>query len=134
MVAAVGRRYCAAASSGGGGGGTDASADSADSKGAAEPSSEPSSGPTDEQLRTRILDDAGQSDTSKGNSVARHLFRSPFEVAGVRGYSMPEVEHVFGTRSSDSVFWPIFSTFHTLLPHEVDEPPPDEGLDEFLAG
>lgn len=87
-------------------------------------------------LRTRILEDPAQSsgDASKGASVARHLFRSPFEVAGVHGYSMPEVEHVFGTRSSDSVFWPIFSTFHTLLPHEVDEPTPDESLDDFVGG
>ena len=46
---------------------------------------------------------------------------------------MPEVEHVFGTRSSDSVFWPIFSTFHTLLPHEVDDPSADESLEDFLA-
>jgi hypothetical protein len=49
------------------------------------------------------------------------------------GYSMPEVEHVFGTRSSDSVFWPIFSTFHTLLPHQIDEPSADDSLDDFLA-
>ena len=64
-----------------------------------------------------------------------HLFRSPFEVAGVHGYSMPEVEHVFGTRSSDSGFWPIFSTFHTLLPHQVEPgQTPDEGLDDFVAG
>lgn len=85
-------------------------------------------------LRTRILEDSKQSDTSKGKSVARHLFRSPFEVAGVHGYSMPEVEHVFGTRSSDSVFWPIFSTYHTLLPHQVDERVPDASLEDFLQG
>ena len=115
-------------------------------------------------LRGRLLDDSAPKDTTNGatgsaatatsttgaaagasageaarstaalKGPARHLFRSPFEVAGVHGYSMPEVEHVFGTRSSDSVFWPIFSTFHTLLPHHVDEPTvQDATLEDFLA-
>ena len=89
-------------------------------------------------LRTRILDEpsgseGGDASATSPISVAKHLFRSPFEVAGVHGYSMPEIEHVFGTRSSDSVFWPIFSTFHTLLPHEVDDPTADESLEDFLA-
>ena len=65
--------------------------------------------------------------------LSRHLFRSPFEVAGVHRYSMPEVEHVFGTKSSDSVFWSIFSTFHTLLPHEVEEAAPDESIADFVG-
>ena len=67
-------------------------------------------------------------------AVTPHLFRSPFEAAGVLGYSMPEVEHVFGTRSSDSVFWPIFQTFHTLLPRQVEASLNDDSLDDFLAG
>ena len=82
-------------------------------------------------LRAKLLENPAQSEASP---VGRHLFRSPFEQAGVIGYSLPEVEHIFGTRSSDSVFWPIFSTFHTLLPHQVEEPVPDESLEDFING
>ena len=36
-------------------------------------------------------------------------------------------------RSSDSVFWPIFQTFHTLLlPTQVEAPLADESLEDFL--
>ena len=63
----------------------------------------------------------------------QHLFRSPFECAGVSGYTLPEVERAFDTRRRDSAFWPLFQLFHTLLPPYVT-PPPDEAcsLDEFV--
>ena len=82
-------------------------------------------------LRSRLVDAPAQPSVSP--KLSRHLFRSPFEVAGVHRYSMPEVEHVFGTKSSDSVFWSIFSTFHTLLPHEVEEAAPDESIADFVG-
>jgi hypothetical protein len=82
-------------------------------------------------LRAKLLENPAQ---SEGSPVGRALFRSPFEQAGVLGYSLPEVEHIFGTRSADSVFWPIFSTFHTLLPHQVDEKDADDmSLSDFVA-
>ena len=83
-------------------------------------------------LRSKLLENPAQ---SEGSPIGKSLFRSPFEQAGVLGYSLPEVEHIFGTRSSDSVFWPIFSTFHTLLPHEIDDKDEkDESLEDFIAG
>ena len=82
-------------------------------------------------LRSKLLENPAQSEASP---IGRQLFRSPFEQAGVLGYSLPEVEHIFGTRSSDSVFWPIFSTFHTLLPNNVDEQTADDSVEDFVAG
>jgi RNA recognition motif-containing protein len=91
-----------------------------------------------DQLRTKLLAEDATASGGEGSPsppVSKHLFRSPFEAAGVLGYSMPEVEHVFGTRSSDSVFWPMFATFNTLLPHEVDEETAeDESVEAFVAG
>ena len=82
-------------------------------------------------LRAKLLENPAQSEASP---VGRHLFRSPFEQAGVIGYSLPEVEHIFGTRSSDSVFWPMFQTFHTLVPHQTEDPAPDDTtLEDFIA-
>ena len=68
-----------------------------------------------DDLRDKMLDDPATSTSP----VAPHAFRSPFESAGVLGYTFSEIATVFDTRSSDSVFWPIFATFNTLLPQQV---------------
>mmetsp|Transcript_19052 Transcript_19052/g.48779 ORF Transcript_19052/g.48779 Transcript_19052/m.48779 type:complete len:459 (+) Transcript_19052:124-1500(+) len=82
------------------------------------------------ELRTKLLDDPACSDST----LNRHAFRSPFESAGILGYTLAEVEAVFGTRSADSVFWPIFQTFHTLMPHQAEDPAADDStLEDFLA-
>ena len=66
----------------------------------------------------------------------QHLFRSPFECAGVQAYTMAEVQRTYDTRSRDSPFWSLFQLFHTLVPPYVT-PPSEEGqeactLDDFV--
>ena len=68
-------------------------------------------------LREKMLDD--QQVAPKARNA--HFFRSPFEAAGVLGYSLSEVERAFGTRSRDSRFWAVFQAYHTLLPLRVHE-------------
>lgn len=81
-------------------------------------------------LRLKLLDGTAGSELA----ITHHAFRSPFESAGVMGYTLPEVEAIFGTRSSDSVFWPIFQTFHTVMPHQVDDADAEDStLEDFLA-
>lgn len=82
------------------------------------------------ELRAKLLEDPHCTEST----LTRHAFRSPFESAGVLGYTLPEVEACFGTRSADSVFWPIFQTFHTIVPHDAAEAAADDvSLGEFLA-
>eukprot|EP00900_Chrysochromulina_parva_P001503 jgi/Chrpa1/11353/Chrysochromulina_OHIO_Genome00019578-RA len=81
------------------------------------------------ELRTKLLDDP----SCTASVLTRHAFRSPFESAGVLGYTLPEIEACFGTRSADSVFWPMFQTFHTILPHQADDDVEDDSLADFLA-
>ena len=87
-------------------------------------------------LREKMLDD--QQVAPKARNA--HFFRSPFEAAGVLGYSLSEVERAFGTRSRDSRFWAVFQAYHTLLPLRVHEAadsattvPAAMGLDDFLT-
>jgi len=83
-----------------------------------------------DDLRSQLQEDPACADST----VSRHLFVSPFEAAGVLAYSTAEVEHCFGPRSSDSIFWSIFQTYHTLLPSKTEESAAEDlSLEDFLA-
>ena len=80
-------------------------------------------------LRAKML----QEQNERPRARNQHVFRSPFECAGVQGYTLPEVERAFDTRSRDSQFWPLFQLFHTLLPPYAAPPPEEISLEEFLG-